>query len=150
MQSKGGKLKNVRSALIVAAHPDDEILGCGGTIARHSEVGDLVRVIIVSTGITSRSNTISSDINKEELAALKMSAEKANQTVGVKSVDFLNYPDNRLDSIQRLDLIKDLWEFMKVRKKFWMAPILMILLLLGSLLVFTQGSAVAPFIYTLF
>ena len=49
-----------------------------------------------------------------------------------------------------LDLIKDLWEFMKVRKKFWMAPILMILLLLGSLLVFTQGSAVAPFIYTLF
>ena len=49
-----------------------------------------------------------------------------------------------------LDLIKDLWEFMKVRKKFWMAPILMILLLLGSLLVLTQGSAVAPFIYTLF
>jgi len=49
-----------------------------------------------------------------------------------------------------LDLIKDLWGFMKVRKKFWMAPILMILLLLGSLLVLTQGSAVAPFIYTLF
>jgi len=49
-----------------------------------------------------------------------------------------------------IDLIKDLWGFMRVRKKFWLAPIILILLLLGSLLVLTQGSAVAPFIYTLF
>jgi hypothetical protein len=49
-----------------------------------------------------------------------------------------------------LELLKDLWTFMKERKKFWLAPIIIILLLLGSLLVFTQGSAVAPFIYTLF
>ena len=49
-----------------------------------------------------------------------------------------------------LDLIKDLWNFMRVRKKFWLAPIILILLLLGALLVLTQGSAVAPFIYTLF
>jgi len=49
-----------------------------------------------------------------------------------------------------LDLIKDLWGFMRVRKKFWLAPIIVILLLLGVLLVLTQGSAVAPFIYTLF
>jgi len=49
-----------------------------------------------------------------------------------------------------LDLIKDLWGFMRVRKKFWLAPIIIILLLLGALLVLTQGSAVAPFIYTLF
>ncbi len=49
-----------------------------------------------------------------------------------------------------LELLKDLWTFMKERKKFWLAPIIVILLLLGSLLVFTQGSAVAPFIYTLF
>ncbi len=49
-----------------------------------------------------------------------------------------------------LDLIKDLWSFMRVRKKFWLAPIILILLLLGALLVLTQGSAVAPFIYTLF
>lgn len=44
----------------------------------------------------------------------------------------------------------DLWEFMKVRKKFWLAPIIIVLLLLGALLVFAQGSAVAPFIYTIF
>lgn len=49
-----------------------------------------------------------------------------------------------------LDLIKDLWGFMRVRKKFWLAPIIIIMLLLGALIVLTQGSAVAPFIYTLF
>jgi hypothetical protein len=48
------------------------------------------------------------------------------------------------------ELLKDLWSFMKERKKFWLAPIIIILLLLGALLVLTQGSAVAPFIYTLF
>jgi hypothetical protein len=49
-----------------------------------------------------------------------------------------------------LDLLKDLWGFMRARKKFWLAPIVIILLLLGVLVVFSQGSAVAPFIYTLF
>ena len=49
-----------------------------------------------------------------------------------------------------LELLKDLWGFMKARKKFWLAPIIIIMLLLGSLIVMTQGSAVAPFIYTLF
>ena len=49
-----------------------------------------------------------------------------------------------------LELIRDLWGFMRVRKKFWLAPIIIIMLLLGTLLVLTQGSAVAPFIYTLF
>jgi hypothetical protein len=49
-----------------------------------------------------------------------------------------------------LELLKDLWGFMKVRKKFWLAPIIIVMLLLGVLIVLTQGSAVAPFIYTLF
>ena len=49
-----------------------------------------------------------------------------------------------------LELIKDLWGFMKERKKFWLAPIIVIMLLLGGLIVLTQGSAIAPFIYTLF
>jgi hypothetical protein len=48
------------------------------------------------------------------------------------------------------DLLKDLWGFMKERKKFWLAPVILILVLLGGLLVLAQGSAVAPFIYTLF
>ncbi len=49
-----------------------------------------------------------------------------------------------------LELLKDLWAFMKVRKKFWLAPIILSLLLLGTLVVLSQGSAVAPFVYTLF
>jgi hypothetical protein len=48
------------------------------------------------------------------------------------------------------ELLKDLWAFMKVRKKYWLAPVILVLVLLGALLVLTQGSAVAPFIYTLF
>ena len=48
------------------------------------------------------------------------------------------------------ELIKDLWGFMKERKKFWLAPIIFVMLLLGGLIVLTQGSAIAPFIYTLF
>lgn len=49
-----------------------------------------------------------------------------------------------------LDLLKDLWAFMRVRKKFWLVPLVVVLLLLGALVVMAQGSAVAPFIYTLF
>jgi competence protein ComGC len=48
------------------------------------------------------------------------------------------------------EFIAELWNFMKERKKFWLLPILVVLLLFGSLIVLTQGSAVAPFIYTLF
>ena len=49
-----------------------------------------------------------------------------------------------------LDLLKDLWGFMRERKKFWLAPIILVMVLLGGLLVLAQGSAIAPFIYTLF
>jgi len=49
-----------------------------------------------------------------------------------------------------MELLSDLWGFMKERKKFWLAPIIVVLMLLSALIVFTQGSAVAPFIYTLF
>jgi hypothetical protein len=49
-----------------------------------------------------------------------------------------------------MDLLRDLWSYMKTRKRFWLAPIIVVLLLLGMLIVLAQGSAVAPFIYTLF
>lgn len=48
------------------------------------------------------------------------------------------------------ELIKDLWDFMRERKKLWLAPILIVMLLLGTLIILAHGSAVAPFIYTLF
>jgi len=49
-----------------------------------------------------------------------------------------------------LDLIKDVWDFLKVRKKFWLAPLIITVVLMGALIVFTQGSVVAPFIYSFF
>ena len=49
-----------------------------------------------------------------------------------------------------LDLLADLWAFMRERKKFWLAPIILVMVLLGALIVFAQGSSLAPFIYTLF
>lgn len=49
-----------------------------------------------------------------------------------------------------MELLADLWDYMKERKRFWLAPIVVVLLLLGALIVFGGGSAVAPFIYTLF
>jgi hypothetical protein len=49
-----------------------------------------------------------------------------------------------------MSLLKELWAFMKVRKKWWLLPLIAVLLLVGSLLVFAQGSALAPFIYTIF
>lgn len=52
--------------------------------------------------------------------------------------------------MKKLGLLKEFWLFLKVRKKFWLAPILLVLLLLGFLIVLTEGTALAPFIYTLF
>jgi hypothetical protein len=49
-----------------------------------------------------------------------------------------------------MGLIAELWRFMRVRKKYWLAPIVLVMLLLGGLLVLAKGSAIAPFIYTLF
>ena len=49
-----------------------------------------------------------------------------------------------------MDFIKEFWEFLKVRKKYWLLPILLVLVLFGGLIVLSQGSAVAPFIYTIF
>jgi hypothetical protein len=49
-----------------------------------------------------------------------------------------------------MSLLKEVWDFMKTRKKFWLLPIILVMLMVGALLIFAQGSAIAPFIYTLF
>jgi hypothetical protein len=56
----------------------------------------------------------------------------------------------RGNKLSKLGIIKEFWDFIKVRKKWWLAPIVIILILLGALIVLTEGSAIAPFIYTLF
>jgi len=54
------------------------------------------------------------------------------------------------ESREKLGIISELWAFMRVRKKWWLGPIVLVLALFGALIVFTQSSAVAPFVYTLF
>ncbi len=49
-----------------------------------------------------------------------------------------------------LDLLIDIWDFLKIRKKYWLAPLILTILLMGALIVFTQGSVIAPFIYSIF
>lgn len=49
-----------------------------------------------------------------------------------------------------LELIVDIWDFLKIRKKYWLAPLIITIILMGALIIFTQGSVVAPFIYSIF
>ena len=67
-------------------------------------------------------------------------------------LDSLEGPGNfsRVSRPAAVSLLAELWSFMRVRKKWWLGPIVLVLALFGALIVFTQGSAVAPFVYTLF
>ena len=97
-----------KSILFVAAHPDDEVLGCGGTIARHADAGDQVQVLIVAEGATSRQLQRNRNQATGELSALAQAAQRAGAILGSQGVELLDLPDNRLDSLDRLDLIKQI------------------------------------------
>lgn len=104
-------MKNKR-ILIVCAHPDDEVLGCGGTIAKLVKRGCEAFTLILGEGITSRylnKNTDNKEI-KKELNLLKKQAIRANEILGVKEVFFKNFPDNKFDSIDLLEIIKAIEE----------------------------------------
>ena len=97
--------KSPLSILVVAAHPDDEILGCGGTMAKHVKQGHQVNVLIMAEGVTSRDSTRNRKKRKNELSELTKAAKIANDLIGVKSLHLHDFPDNRLDSMDLLDLI---------------------------------------------
>lgn len=94
-----------KNVLVIAAHPDDEILGCGATAARLVEEGHQVKFAILGEGMTSRdSDRASADVSK--LAALRQQAHAAARKVGVTSVSLHGLPDNRLDTVPLLDVVK--------------------------------------------
>ncbi|EMJ86748.1 PIG-L deacetylase family protein [Leptospira meyeri] len=97
---------NKKKILVVAAHPDDEVLGCGGTMARLAEEGHDVHVLILAEGLTSREIKRDRESKLSELNSLSNDANKANLSLGVKTVELYDFPDNRMDSIDRLDVIK--------------------------------------------
>lgn len=88
--------------LVVVAHPDDEVLGCGGTIRRLSNGGCEVAVLCVSDGVSSRSKGLSQD----ELENRRREAREAALILGVSELWFGDYPDNRLDEVGLLDLVQ--------------------------------------------
>jgi LmbE family N-acetylglucosaminyl deacetylase len=94
------------TVLVLAAHPDDEVLGVGGTIAYHAALKDRVHIAIAAEGATSRDKSRNLAARVEEIGELKAAAGKAAETLGAQSVRFLGFPDNRCDSIDRLDLVK--------------------------------------------
>ena len=96
----------MRSVLVVAAHPDDEVLGCGGVLASHAAKGDSIHVLICAEGATSRDSLRDPKARKPQLAALKAAASRAASILGTETPSMLGLPDNRLDSLPLLDIIK--------------------------------------------
>ena len=106
------------NVLIIAAHPDDEILGMGGTIAKHTLQNDDVTIIYMATGITARrelSNTkheiknIPKTTQKKwqmEIDQLRLDAKRSAKLLNVKNVKFYDFPDNEMDGIQLLKVVK--------------------------------------------
>jgi len=92
--------------LVVVAHPDDEVLGCGGTIARHVRAKDQVKVMILAEGVTSRASARSEGLRSRDVARLQAAARKANAALGVKDLVMLRMPDNRMDGVELLDVVK--------------------------------------------
>ena len=98
---------NQQKILIIAAHPDDEVLGCGGSMAKWAKEGHEVHVLILAEGATSRGKQRDRTSRTEELSLLAQSAKRAADILGVESVELLDYPDNRMDSIDLLDVVKE-------------------------------------------
>ena len=96
--------------LVIAAHPDDEVLGCGGTMARLTSEGNNVFTLILGEGVTSRDRKRDLAKRENEIAELKKQAENANRILGVKKVYTFDFPDNRFDSVPLLDIIKTIEE----------------------------------------
>jgi LmbE family N-acetylglucosaminyl deacetylase len=92
--------------LVVAAHPDDEVLGCGGTVARLIQEGYEAFTIILGEGVASRDEKRDKRKRAKEIAALRKEDEKANEFLCVKKVFFLDFPDNSFDSVPLIDIVK--------------------------------------------
>ena len=100
-----------KKILVVAAHPDDEVLGCFATVAKMIKQGYEAYTLILSGGKTSRGK-----VEKNELADLKKEMLKANKSIGIKKVFQADFPDNAFDSIPLLSIVKKVEEIKNIIK----------------------------------
>jgi|SRR3989338_1384945 len=96
----------MKKVFVIVAHPDDEILGCGGTIARLAAEDNKVFTLILGEGITSRDEKRDVRKRDKEIRRLKKQAIRANKIIGVEKVFTHDFPDNRFDVVPLLDIVK--------------------------------------------
>jgi LmbE family N-acetylglucosaminyl deacetylase len=97
------------NVLVIGAHPDDEVLGVGGTIVRHVQAGDRVYVYLLTDGHTSRYNDPQrAGEESVDVVARRNSAVQAAAVLGVKSVEFARLADQRLDALALVDVVKNI------------------------------------------
>ena len=96
-----------KTVLVIAAHADDEALGCGGTIARHTADGDAVHLVLMADGVTSRLAADAEDVSTA-LVSRDSAADQAHAILGIRSVQRLGFPDNRMDSLPLIEIIQRL------------------------------------------
>jgi LmbE family N-acetylglucosaminyl deacetylase len=96
----------MKKVLIISSHPDDEVLGCFGTVARLIKEGYEAYTLILGEGKTSRDEQRIVENKKNEIEVLNTEIQKANNIIGIKKVFIESFPDNRFDSVDLLDIIK--------------------------------------------
>ncbi len=94
----------------IYAHPDDEVLGAGATLARHASGGDEVCVLLLATGLAARG-----EYDRGPIAVLREDARRAADVLGAASVDFADFPDNAMDTVPLLDVIQRIESFLSDR-----------------------------------
>ena len=103
-------LAAINQVLVLATHLDDEVLGCGGTFARHADAGAQVPVLVGVEGAASLQHQRDCIQAREDLSALAQAAQMAGSIFGPAVGELLDLPDNRLDCLDPLDLIKRIEE----------------------------------------
>jgi N-acetylglucosamine malate deacetylase 1 len=101
-------MRSAKTIAVVAAHADDEILGCGGTLARHVAQGEKVHVLLLADGVSARGGK-----RRAEVAERQAAARRAMKVIGAAAPEFAGFPDNRLDTVALLDIVQAIEGFLR-------------------------------------
>jgi len=96
-----------KSVAAIFAHPDDEVLGCGAALAAHAASGDQVRILLLATGLAARGS-----VDEGALKALQEQAKAAAKILGAEAVSFDDFPDNAMDTVPLLDVVRRVESFL--------------------------------------